>query len=179
MNILNQYKIAFSGLKLGKHKFEFEVSKPFFDAFEYSLVKNGDLSVRIELDKQETFMTAQINIEGNIELTCDVCLSHFPGNASITEHIIIKFSEDDSITENTDEIIVLGRKEHELDLSTLIYEYINLSVPHYNRCEKPGTDAFCDQAMIKRLDSLTISNSEEDTGNADPRWEILKKIKNN
>ena len=53
---LKQFSIPFTGLKIGKHQFEFEIDKSFFDAFEYSLVKEGHLKAAVELDKQETML---------------------------------------------------------------------------------------------------------------------------
>lgn len=177
MKILNQYRIPFTGLKLGKHVFEFEIDKHFFDEFEYSIVKNGDLHVSVELDKQETMMLADIHITGSIELTCDLCLNRFRSSSDIREKLIIKFSEHTNLADSTDEILILKKNEYELDLANVIYEYINLSVPLYSRCEEQGINISCDQSMVNKLENL--SNQESEPSGADPRWDILKKIKNN
>lgn len=177
MKILNQYRIPFTGLKLGKHEFEFEINKDFFEAFEYSIVKNGTLHVSIVLEKQEAMMIANIHITGFIELTCDVCLNQFMSKSAIAERLIVKFDGQDDVSESTDEILILKKSEHELDLANVFYEYINLSVPYYSRCDEQGINARCDQTMIEKLNSL--NHQEEETEQADPRWDILKKIKNN
>lgn len=177
MKILNQYRIPFTGLKLGKHEFEFEINKDFFEAFEYSIVKNGTLNASVILDKQETMMVAEIHITGSIELTCDVCLNQFQSQSDILERLIIKFDEHDDLAESTDEILILKKSEHELDLANIVYEYINLSVPYYNRCDEQGINTSCDPSMIDKLNSL--NNQAEEPEQVDPRWDILKKIKNN
>ncbi|MEH6308855.1 DUF177 domain-containing protein [Olivibacter sp. CPCC 100613] len=177
MKTLDQYRIPFTGLKPGKHEFEFEINKLFFEEFEYSLVENGDLKASVILDKQETMMVADIHITGKIELTCDVCLNHFWGKSDILQRLIVKFDDEDNVSDLTDEIMILKKNEHELDLATILYEYITLSVPHYSRCEEQGINASCDQSMIDKLNSL--SNQDNTSTDADPRWEILKKIKNN
>jgi len=177
LKILNQYRIPFTGLKLGKHAFEFEIDKRFFDEFEYSIVKNGNLNVSVELDKQETMMLADIHITGSIELTCDLCLNRFLSPSDIREKLIIKFSEHDDLADSTDEILILKKNEYELDLANVIYEYINLSVPLYSRCEEQGINVSCDQSMVNKLENL--SNQESESSEVDPRWDILKKIKNN
>jgi len=177
LKTLDQYRIPFTGLKPGKHEFEFEISKLFFEEFDYSLVKNGELKVSLVLDKQETMMVADIHITGKIELTCDVCLNQFWGKSDILQRLIIKFDDEDSVSDLTDEIMVLKKNEHELDLANIFYEYITLSVPYYSRCEEQGINVSCDQSMIDKLNSL---NSQDDAStDTDPRWEILKKIKNN
>ena len=63
---LKQFSIPFTGLKIGKHQFDFEIDNAFFDAFEYSRVKKGSLKVDVELDKQETMLILQIHIAGTI-----------------------------------------------------------------------------------------------------------------
>ncbi|WP_134089905.1 DUF177 domain-containing protein [Olivibacter sp. XZL3] len=177
MKTLDQYRIPFTGLKPGKHEFEFEINKLFFEEFEYSLVKNGDLKASVTLDKQETMMVADIHITGMIELTCDVCLNQFWSKSDILQRLIIKFDGSDDVADSTDEILILKKNEFELDLTNILYEYINLSLPYYSRCEEQGENVSCDQSMIDKLKSL--SNQESTSTNEDPRWEILKKIKNN
>ncbi|QNL50073.1 DUF177 domain-containing protein [Olivibacter sp. SDN3] len=177
MKILNQYRIPFTGLKLGKHEFEFEVDKHFFAEFEYSIVKDGALKVFLTLDKQETMLIADFHITGIIELTCDVCLRKFPGKTDINERLIVKFQEDDDTSDISDEILILKRNEHELDLANNIYEYINLSVPLYARCEEQGLNTACDKSMIDKLKNLSAPETRDTQ--TDPRWDILKKIKNN
>ncbi len=178
MKSLQEYHIPFTGLKEGKHQFDFQVDQSFFDEFEYSIVKNGDLKVEMELDKQETMLVLQFFIKGQIFLNCDVCLSDFPASVEIKERQIVKFTDDENLEDDTDEIIVLGKNEHEVDVAPLIYEYINVAVPYFNRCEKPGETEWCDKEMLEKLDKLSGDQTEEEINEADPRWEALKKIKN-
>jgi uncharacterized metal-binding protein YceD (DUF177 family) len=174
---LQQYRIPFTGLKPGRHHFGFEVNDRFFSEFEYSLVKNGELKVELEMDKQETMLILNFHIKGNIFLTCDLCLSGFPLGIDIAERQIAKFSNDADLEDDTEEIIVLSKNEHEIDVSTLIYEYINLAVPYIHRCEDEGNTEWCDNEMIEKLRSLAVQKEKDQL--ADPRWEALKKIKKN
>ncbi|MGV3508743.1 MAG: YceD family protein [Sphingobacteriaceae bacterium] len=178
MKSLQEYKIPFTGLKIGKHQFDFDIDERFFNEFEYSLVKNGKLKVGMELDKQETMLILSFEINGEIFSTCDFCLSDFPTNVSVSERQIVKFSEDENLEDDTDEIIVLGRNEHEINVSQLIYEYINLAVPLFNRCEDVGNTQYCDKEVIEKLKTLSPNNEEQENNDADPRWEALKNIKN-
>ena len=172
---MQQYHIPFKGLKFGKHEFDFEIDQAFFSEFEYSLVKNGNLRVILELDKQETLMILQFDISGQVYLSCDKCLADFPSDVDIKERQLVKFSNDEHLEDDTDEIIILNRNEHEIDVSGLIYEYINLAVPFVIRCDDEGNTKWCDKEMIQKLSDLSSGN--DNTENADPRWEALKKIK--
>jgi uncharacterized protein len=174
---LKQFSIPFTGLKIGKHQFEFEVDNSFFDAFEYSLVKKGNLKALVELDKQETMLLLQFHIDGTIELDCDKCLSFFNAPISISERQIVKFAEDDLESDDL-EIIMLNKKESEIDISGMMYEFINVSVPYVKVCAENGDGAQCDKDMIAKLESLLVANKEEEEKTSDdPRWAALKKLK--
>ncbi len=177
MKALKQFSIPFSGLKLGLHQFEFEIDKSFFDAFEYSLVKEGTLKATVELDKQETMLLLNFHIMGTIQLNCDKCLSSFAQPIEIKERQIVKFAEDDLESDDL-EIIVLNRKESEIDVSEMIYELINVAIPYVNNCEQAGQDQSCDPEMIATLEKLASGNAtEENEKTDDPRWAALKKLK--
>lgn len=174
---LKQFSIPFTGLKIGKHQFDFEIDNSFFDAFEYSLVKKGNLKAEVELDKQETMLILHFHISGTIVLDCDKCLAEFGAPINIQERQIVKFAEDELESDDL-EIIVLSKKESEIDISELIYEFITVSVPYIKICEENGTGVKCDQEMIARLESLAVgSKQEEEEQNDDPRWAALKKLK--
>ncbi|TDQ10089.1 uncharacterized metal-binding protein YceD (DUF177 family) [Pedobacter metabolipauper] len=174
---LKQFSIPFTGLKIGKHLFDFEVDNNFFDAFEYSLVKKGSLNVAVELDKQETMLILQFRINGTIVLDCDKCLAEFNAPLEVQERQIVKFAEDELESDDL-EIISLSKKESEIDVSALIYEFITVSVPYIKICEQNGDGQKCDQEMIARLESLAVGSQEEEQEQSDdPRWAALKKLK--
>ena len=177
MNYLQHYRIPYTGLSLDRHVFEYEIDKRFFDEFEYSIVKDGKLKAIITLDKQETMMIVTFDIEGFIDLNCDICLSSFPAETNIKERLIIKFFGDEDLSDDTEEILVLSKKDFELDIAPLIYEYINLAAPFNNRCDDPGNTPSCDMEMINKINDLSVNNKENEPQGIDPRWEILNKIK--
>ncbi len=177
MKALKQFSIPFTGLKLGKHQFEFEIDKRFFDAFEYSLVKDGALKVTVELDKQETMLILHFHIWGTIQLNCDKCLSEFGQPIDLKERQIVKFAEDNLESDDL-EIIMLNKKESEIDISEMIYEFINVSIPYINNCEQAENGQQCDPEMIEKLAKLASGTVEkEEEQNDDPRWAALKKLK--
>jgi len=174
---LKQFSIPFTGLKIGKHQFDFEIDNSFFDAYEYSLVKQGELKVDVELDKQETMLILRIHIAGTIKLDCDKCLSEFDAPINVTERQIVKFAEDDLESDDL-EIIMLNKKESTIDIADILYEFITVSVPYIKICEQNGNGVQCDKEMIERLENLSNpSQQEEKTISDDPRWDALKKLK--
>lgn len=175
---MKQYRIPFTGLSLGRHDFEFDIDKAFFDCYEYSIVKDGNLKARVNLLKQETMMVLEFRISGTVMLTCDVCLSPFAAKTDMENRLFVKFT-DDGAADSTEEIIVLPRHEHELDIAGLLYEYINVAVPHYIKCSDQGDNITCDETVLAKLNDLAPAHQEKEEKQIDPRWDALKKIKYN
>lgn len=169
---LRTYSIPFTGLKLGKHQFDFTVDDAFFAEFDYSLVKKANLQCSVELDKQETMIILDFDIKGTVEAACDRCLAPYQQPLHITEQQIAKFSEEP--VDEDDEIITLSKNDHEINIAGLIYEYINVALPFISVCENGGETSSCDEEMIAKLNSL--ASKDEQTEDTDPRWDVLKKI---
>ena len=169
---LRNYSIPYTGLALGRHTFEYDIKDAFFDEYEYSLVKKADLKCRVDLEKQETMMILDFYITGTIDATCDRCLAQYPQVVDIKEQQIAKFS-DEEVAED-DEIISLGKSEHEIMLAGLIYEYINVAVPFILVCNNEGNTQYCDKDMLAELSKLKENN--EQTESTDPRWDALKNL---
>lgn len=178
MKYLKKYKIPFSGLSTGKHNFEFDVDDQFFVCFEHSLVKKGKLTALVTIQKQENMLIVNFDIKGTIQLTCDVCLQEFDSPVSINERVFVKFSHDEW-DQGSEEIVVLSHHDHELDISDLLYEYINVHVPHYTKCSEQGQGIDCNPEMLGRLKNSETDEEVSEEEHVDPRWEALKKIKEN
>lgn len=176
MKHLKAYRIPFSGLSIGKHEFVFSVDKRFFDCYDYSIVKDGQLEVKVQLDKQANMMLADFSIDGIIKLTCDICLRAVDRKTQIEAGLIVKFDDED-LSEITDDILVLSKNDYEFSIADFIYEHINLSVPHYIKCDEQLDGEGCDQDMINVLKGLAAPDGS--TEEVDPRWAMLEKLKRN
>ncbi len=172
MKSLRDYSIPFTGLKLGKHSFEFVVTDAFFNEFEYSLVKKADLTCRVELEKQETMLILNFHITGAIYTGCDRCLAQYPQPVDVQEQQIVKFGAQPE--DEDEEIIVLTKNDHEVDISGLIYEYVNVALPFITVCNDEGNTPYCDNEMLLNLKKLVVDNEQSEQ--PDPRWDALKKI---
>jgi len=168
---LRIYSIPFTGLKLGKHQFEYEITDAFFDEFEYSLVKKANLKCLVEMEKQETMLILNFDIKGHIFANCDRCLAPYPQPVDIREQQIAKFGGEDA--DEDEEIIILTKNDHEIDVSGLIYEYINVALPLTTVCIDEGMTPYCDKEMLNSLSKLSVN---PDPDEIDPRWDVLKKL---
>jgi uncharacterized protein len=170
---LKTYSIPFTGLKLGKHYFEYEIKDDFFNEFDYSLVKKANLFCKVELDKQETMLILNFDITGTVTSTCDRCLQEYQQPIDIHEQQIARFTEEEMGED--DEIITLGRNDNEIEIAGLIYEYVNVALPFIANCSNESDEKQCDEEMLDNLNKLSANDEQEEK--ADPRWDALKKLK--
>lgn len=177
-NFLNTYSIHFKGLKVGKHLFNFEVDKRFFDEFEDGEIRQGELRVTVKLNKQSQMLDLNIMITGFVEVFCDRCLDSFNLPTSYDGSLYVKFGEGEA--EEGDEMIVLSTDDSEINLAQYIYESVCLSLPYQRYHGVNGSDSKCNKEMIKKLKShLADGSKKEEKPDVDPRWNKLKDIKLN
>lgn len=177
MKISNQYIIPFKGLKEGDHFFEFDLGKAFFDEHEIFEAKDGQVKVRVSLEKKGQLLMLDISMEGFINVTCDRCLEYFDFPVKINSKLIVKFGlEADTSNE---EIWVVDHDEHELDLKQYFLDIIavNLPIQKFHPVDpKTGLEG-CDKNMLELLGKHKFSDNGPETIN-DPRWNKLKNLLN-
>jgi uncharacterized metal-binding protein YceD (DUF177 family) len=174
-----KYDIEFKGLKEGLHEFEYEIEDKFFEHFDQDLVSVGNLVVNVDFEKRNTFLKLYFNIKGWVELTCDRCLEDYRQKVKMKSELLVKFDENNY--EDDDEVVWLLPEEHKINLAQLIYEYIVLGIPmkHVHPDKKNG-ESGCNPEMLERINNQSPQEPEENEENEiDPRWEALKKLRNN
>jgi uncharacterized metal-binding protein YceD (DUF177 family) len=171
---LSTYNIEFKGLSEGQHEFDYQIGRSFFEHFENSLLDDGDVKVKIVLDKHSTFLEVHLSLGGTVVLTCDRCLGPYNQRIKGKASLFVKFGDIES--EEGDDVIWLHPDDHLLNVAQLIYEYISVSIPlrHVHPVGKDGKEG-CDPEMIKKLEEY----SRHDSGSTDDRWSELKKLLNN
>ena len=176
--------IPFTGLKLGKHSFDFVLLDEFFENFEYSIVEGGEVQVKFELEKKETMMIGSFDLNGKVRATCDRCNDPCDIQVEGTYMIYYKFDNEPSDDET---LVIVYPDEVELDISNQLLEFVTVSLPS-RILHKDEND--CNQDMIDLLEDYVINGDEEDTGDevneyrdedeiTDPRWDALKGLRNN
>lgn len=167
----NEFVVQFSGLKLGTHSFEFKVGNSFFEKLEYSPFKEGEVDVKVVMEKKSSMLTLNFALTGWIKTNCDRCAVDYKQPINGENQVHVKFGDD--FEELDDNLIVIPRDEYEIDISQLIYEFIGLSIPLRNvPCEEEGDTSICDQETLKLWEE---SDSEEEKIN--PLWAKLNDIK--
>ena len=90
--------------------------------------------------------------------------------------LIVKFG--DNQFEETDEILIIPEKEHQVNISQYIYEYIHLCLPLQRiHPENEAGESECNPDVLEKLNKhKNLRNPEEPI---DERWNALKNIKLN
>ncbi len=175
MKGLREFEIPYVGLRLGVHKFEFDIDANFFKHFEESLIKECKVNVKVDFEKKETFFILSFFIDGTVNVECDRCLIPFEKGIFGDYNTYIKFAEDPDKMGDEPDVIYIARDETIIDLSQLVYEYVNLCLPIQKMgCEKPGQEPQCNKEVLKYLSIEESKTSKEE----DPRWAALKNLKN-
>ncbi len=172
-----KYNIEFKGLNEGGHDFEFGIDDKFFAHFEESLVDNGEVTIKVTLEKRSAFLKLHLKIKGWLELTCDRCLDNYQQKVKGETGFFVKFGEKEF--EEGENVIWVLPQEHHINLTQIIYEYVTLSIPlrHVHPKNKNGARD-CNKEMLQKLKNyMHVESEEEET--TDPRWDALKKLGNN
>ena len=111
-------------------------------------------------------------MEGYVIVECDRCLEEMELPIESYDELIVKYGEREET--ETEEVVVISPKEHDLDVSQFIYEYISLQVPMRNVHDEEENGQSCDPAVLKALEDLQPKEDEEPP--SDPRWDGLKGI---
>ena len=173
MKVTNEFLIPFIGLKLGKHQFEFEIKKAFFDRFDYHEYEDCDIKVNVVLEKKSTMLELEFKHKGTVNVPCDLTNEMFDLPIKGKIKVVVQFGE--AFNNDNEELLILPHGEHQIDVSQYIYEMIVLSVPlkRVHPGIKEGT------LKTETLEKLTIKEQKKESKkeeNTDPRWDKLKQL---
>ena len=174
MSKRDSYAVRISGLGEGDHHFSFELDRKFFVLFEHSDISDGNINAEVILEKKPGVFSLHFSLEGRVEVMCDRCLENFFTNISITQTVFVKLGE--TKEEIEDDVLVIGRDDHEIEVRQYLYEFIMLALP-YQKVHPDDSEgnSTCNPEMIKQLDAHRSKvPDKEDT--IDPRWDALKGI---
>lgn len=169
MKKISEYNINFASLKQGIHLFDYEIDNTFFQLFDYNDFLSASFHVDLTLEKQSTMLLLEFNFKGKIFVPCDRCLDEVKLKIKGKENLIIKFGNDNF--NDTDEIVTISENEHQFNIATHLYEFIQINLPQKRAHKKKE----CNQEIIEQLKKIEVK--ENITQNIDPRWSKLTQLK--
>ena len=154
------------------HQFEYEIDAGFFGNFQQDLVNDGKLSARVDLEKSDSFIRMTLGLKGVVELTCDRSLEQFQHPIEETREVIFKYGDQECEIDH--DVVMITRDTQQIDVGQYIFEFISLAVPM-----KKLHPRFLDDEDRGSLVYSSEIIEEEQTGEPDPRWDKLKRLKKN
>lgn len=170
MDVLAEFIIPIIGLKLGEHKYQFDVDGQFFQEFENTELEEGALNVDLTLTKRSNLMELVFQVNGTVKSLCDRCGDDLNLNLEHSELRIIKFSQENF--NESDDVMILGSEDHEIDVSHMVYETIVLSMPP-RRVHDDASGDSCNLEVLEKLEEYSENENENDV---DERWSALKDL---
>lgn len=174
------YEIAFVGLKMGEHSFEYDLNTAFFTDKGAEGIEEIEANVKLTLEKNVGFMLLKFATGGKAAVNCDRCGNILKIDLWDEFNVVVKLTDnaDEANEEEEDpDIFYIERNESHLDVSDWLYEFVMLSIPTQNVC---GNDAaghsLCNEEVLNKLKEMAANTEIVKENNI---WKGLDKFKQN
>ncbi|MDO5523557.1 MAG: DUF177 domain-containing protein [Bacteroidia bacterium] len=180
------YNIPLKNLSQGKHTYEYELDRKYFEAIDGDEVKKGNVKVILDIKKTSSTYEFNFDLKGTVQVPCNRCLDDLEQEIDSQNRLIVKLGKEYS--EESDEVIIIPEDEGEINIAWFLYEFVVLNIP-IKHVHEPGK---CNKTMSTKLrkhravskddddsndasdDDADFTEEEDVTENIDPRWENLK-----
>ena len=176
MKNTGDFLIPFIGLKIGKHHFDYQISKEFFEEFGFDEFESCLINVQIVLEKKTSHLEIGFKHNGSVNVPCDLTGENFDLPIKGKLKLVVQFG--DEFNNDNEELLILPHGEHQIDLSQYIYEMIALSIPH-KRIHPGVKDGTLKSDALEKLNAIQVKDNkkvEDKKENIDPRWDKLKNL---
>ena len=131
--------VLLDSLEIGEHLFDFQLDNSYFSTIENSELLGGAVDVKVRLILHENDFAVDVDVMGQVQVTCDRCLDSMDVDVDIYE-----------------EEIELEDDTQQLDLAWLAYELIIVNLPlvhsHQDGGCNPEMDALLQSHLCTQLD---------------------------
>ncbi|MCT4663769.1 MAG: DUF177 domain-containing protein [Flavobacteriales bacterium] len=165
--------IEFTGLKLGKHEYKFQIPRDFFQESSYNEITLIQGDVIVSFDKRENMMELEAHFDLIYEFPCDRCGEDYQHPMQFEEKVIYKIGDE---AQSTDEIINIGKNDYQIILDNLFFEWliINLPMQRVHPDKEDGSEG-CPAELLEKLEQVLGSETYEEE-QIDERWSALKDL---
>ncbi len=178
MKVLEAYQIPIISLEDKLYQYTFEGQNDFFAAFEQDWLRKGQFVAVVDLNKTATMLQVELKINGAICLVCDRSLEEFDYSFEVNEKLNYKYADHSEDMGNN--LFLLDRKESRLNLSQDLFDFIALKVPMKKLHPRFVAETeLADGNIFLYTTVRETSDNQRNEKEIDPRWEILKKLKDN
>ena len=183
-NAKNQQNVAsfkwnLKTLPFGTQSVNYHLNGDFFREKEPVEVMAASVEVCVTITrKSEVDYEMRLDCHGELTIPCDRCLEAMTHDVDTIYELSVR-QEGDEFDDSRDRVLMVPEGWHELDVEPLIRVTVLLTVPIMHT----HPDGECNQDMFSALHAheAVAAENEEETAErqTDPRWEALRKLKNN
>ena len=179
--MVDALKLKIKTLPFGVHTVECHLDESFFNTEEQTEVRRANIDVTLTVTrKSETTYHMQIACHGTVTIPCDRCLDDL--DLPVDEDYRMNVEQmGEELDDAGDELLIVPSDWWELDAAPLVRDTVLLAIPMTHSHEN---DADCNPDMLDAIDSHLAGsvpdadgNQESESNGTDPRWEVLKKLK--
>jgi len=177
MKILKAYDIQFSGLKLGEHRFGFEIDEKFFTHFGYEEFEKAELKADVIFVKKENQLELNFTLSGRVWIYCDISNEPFWLPLEAESHLLVKFGGE--FDDRLDELLVIPHGDHKLNIAQYLYEIAVLAKPLkvvHPLVESGEMDYDAKKHLVNAIPEEEEEAEQDEK--TDPRWDKLKDLLN-
>ncbi len=174
-NTESAYKIKYSGLPVGKHKFDFIIHNDFFtDYSNKTEFIDAHINVHVNAERMLSKLILHLFISGKITVECDRCLEPCDINIDTEKKLIFSSEKEGLNNSSNDDInIEISYNTEYIILDGFLYDFIVLSMPLRRvHDELEDNSSACNHQMISILQKLKPNKTKTNLSH----WDILKNI---
>ena len=179
--MVDALKLKIKTLPFGTHAVECHVDELFFNTEELNEVRRADVDVTVNVTrKSENTYRLEISCSGTVTVPCDRCLDDLDLPVDVDYCLNVE-QMDTEMDDTSDELLIVPSEWRELDIAPIVRDTVLLALS-MTRCHDSEED--CNANMLNVLDSHRVEAVPDDdeqpqseTTGTDPRWEALKKLK--
>ena len=179
--MVDALKLKIKTLPFGIHAVECHLDEEAFDGQEQIEVRRASVEVNLQVTrKSETAFHLEIACRGTVTTACDRCLDDLDLPVDTTYSLNVE-QMGTEFDDTGDELLIVPSDWRELDAAPLVRDTVLLAVP-MTHCHESEDD--CNADMLDALDrhrAEAVPDDDEgslsETTGTDPRWEALKKLK--
>lgn len=166
---VKDFDVVFVGLKKGIHRFQYQIDQSYFEKFHYKDFSNADFTINLDLKKASAMLKLLFNINGSVDLVCDLSLESFKQQIDTEYELLVKFGRTEN-KQDTD-VVYLDYNTHKINVAHYIYETIVLALPFRNI--HPGIEDGSLRSDVFENLKTYMSNHGNQASGTDPRWAKL------
>ncbi|MBQ6166020.1 MAG: DUF177 domain-containing protein [Muribaculaceae bacterium] len=179
--MVDALKLKIKTLPFGTHTVECHLDESFFNLDEQLEVRRADVDVTVEVTrKSENTYRLEVSCRGAVTTACDRCLDDLDLPVDVDYCLNVE-QMGTELDDSNDELLIVPSDWRELDAAPLVRDTVLLAIP-MTHCHENEED--CNPVMLDVLDSHLAEavpgdddDPQSETTSTDPRWEALKKLK--